>query len=147
MAEVSEEDISYWSGRISGLIVGIARHTDGDKDFDRDRWEEKYGSRVVYSSYPYYPSEEAGRKVEGGLALCDWDDETETKYLKAGVDVPDDRPGTLVLEDGTVVTSSGPKPKMFVLNERDTELVEKWSQRRLEVVREAYDYSPEQGRS
>lgn len=142
MAEYSEEDISYWSGRINGLIVGIARHTDGDKDFDRERWEEQYGSRVVYSSYPYYPSEEAGRKDEGGLVLCDWDDETETKYLKAGVDLPDDRPGTLVFKAGTVVISSASAPMMFVLDERDTELVEKWSQRKLEVIREVYDYSP-----
>jgi hypothetical protein len=142
MAKYSEEDISYFRGKIDGLVVGIARHTVDDKEFDREHWEEQYGSRVVYSSYPYYPSEEAGREDEGGLLLCDWDDETETKYLKEGVELPDDRSGMLVFEDGTVVTTMAPTPTMFALDERDTELIEEWSQRYLEVVREAYGYSP-----
>ena len=147
MAESSEEDISYWRGRIDGLVVGIARHIVGDKEFDRERWEEQYGSRVVYSSYPYYPSEEAGRKDEDGLSMCDWDGETETKYLKEGVEIPDDRSGMFVFEDGTVVTTMASALMMFVLDERDTELIEKWSQRHLEVVREAYGYSPVEGSS
>lgn len=142
MAEYSEEDISYWRGMIDGLVIGIARHTVGDKEFDREHWEELYGSRVVYSSYPYYPSEEARRKDEGGLTLCDWNNETETNYLKEGVELPDDRSGMLVFEDGTVVTTQAPTPTMFMLNERDIELIEKWSQQYLEVVRGAYDYSP-----
>lgn len=141
MTEYSEEDISYWRGRIDGLVVGIGRHTVGDKEFDRERWEAQYGSRVVYCSYPYYPSEEAGKKDEGGLTLCDWDDETETNYLKEGVELPDDRPGMIVFEDGTVVTTMASTPTMFVLDERDTDLIDEWSQRYLEVVREAYDYS------
>lgn len=141
MTEYSEEDIFYFRGKIHGLVVGIARHTIGDKEFDRERWEEQYRSRVVYSSYPYYPSEEARRKDEGGLLLCDWDHETETKYLKEGVELPDDRTGMLVFEDGTVVTTMAPTPTMFMLDEQDTELIEKWSQRYLEIVREAYDYS------
>lgn len=142
MATYSESDISFWHGRIDGLVTGIARHTVGDKEFDRERWEEQYGSRVVYSSYPYYPNREAASKDEGGLVLCDWEEETETKYLKEGVALPDDRPGTLVFEDGTVVTTTAPTPTMFVLDERDTELIETWSQRQLEVIREVYDYSP-----
>ena len=128
MAKYSEEDISYFRGKIHGLVVGIARHTVGNKEFDREHWEEQYGSRVLYCSYPYYPSEEAGRKDEGGLLLCDWDDVAETKYLKKGVELPDNRSGMLVFEDGTVVTTMAPTPMMFVLDERDTELIEKWSQ-------------------
>ena len=142
MAKYSEEDIIYFRGKIDGLVMGIARHTVGDKEFDRECWEEQYGSRIVYSSFPYYPSEEAARKDEGGLLLCDWDDETETKYLKEGVELPDDRSGILVFEDGTVVTTRAPTPSMFVLDERDTELIEKWSQQHLEVLREVYDHSP-----
>ena len=142
MAEYSEEDIRYWMGKIDGLIVGISRHTVGDKEFDRDQWEEQYGSRVVYSSYTHYPSEEAARKDEGGLTLFDWDNETETKYLKQGVDLPDDRPGIIVFDDGTVVTTMASTPIMFEINDRDTELVTEWSQQYLEVIREVYDYSP-----
>ena len=144
MTEYSEEDIFYSRGKIHGLVVGIARHTNDDKEFDRERWKEQYGSRVVYSSYPYYPSEEAGRKDEDKLLLCDWNDETETKYLREGAELPDDRSGILVFEDGTVVTTMAPTPAMFMLDERDTELIEKWSQRYLEVVQEAYDYSSEE---
>ena len=146
MTEYSEEDLSYWRGRIDGLVVGIARHTVGVKQFDLGRWEEQYGSRVVYCSYPHYPSEEARKKDEGGLTLCDWDEETETKYLKDGVELPDDRSGMVVFEDGTVATTMASNPTMFVLDERDTELIEEWSQRFLEVVREVYDYSSRERR-
>jgi hypothetical protein len=145
MVEYSEEDITYVRGKINGLIIGIARHTAGDKDFDCERWKNLYGSRILYSSYPYYPSEEARRMDEGGVVLCDWDDQTESKYLKESVELPDDRSGTLVFEDGTVVTTMAATPTMFVLDERDTELVEKWSQRFFEIVREVYDYSPTTG--
>jgi hypothetical protein len=143
MAKYSEEDISYYRGRIDGLLVGIARHTVGDKEFDRERWEEQYGSRIVYSSYAYYPSEKAASRGEGGLFLYEWDSKTEANYLKVGVEPPKDRSGILVFEDGTVVSTMTPTPIMFVLDERDTELMEQWSQQYLEVIREAYDYAPE----
>ena len=51
----------------------------------------------------------------------------------------------LVFKDGTVVTTMAPAPTMFMLNKRDTELIKKWSKRELEVIREAYGYSPIEG--
>ena len=40
-----------------------------------------------------------------------------------------------------------PMPMMFVVDKRDTELIEKWSQQFLEVLRKAYDYSSMAGSS
>lgn len=48
----------------------------------------------------------------------------ETNYLKEGVSMPDDRPGTVIFENGTVVQSKSGDLSMFTLNEAETELIE-----------------------
>lgn len=140
MGEHTEHDIYYVRGQIEGFILGEMRHSASVEGFNKARWEDLYGSRIVYESVPAYPSVKARRRNEGVVVLADWVEETEQKYLKEGVSLPRDRPGTLVFEDGTVVTSLAGDPAMFSLDEADTSLVEAWDRLLLDVVRDAYDY-------
>jgi hypothetical protein len=142
MAEYTESDISYFRGRIEGFLQGVARHISGSKEFDQDQWESLYGSRIIYDNFPAYPSQEAREQGRREIVLCNWDDTTDTKYLKQGVDLPRDRPGTLVAEDGTVVISRQSDPVMFQLDERDRQLIDDWDELLLETIRKVYDTSP-----
>lgn len=140
MGDHDEHDIGYVRGQIEGFILGMMRHLPSVDGFDQARWGDLYGSRIIYDSVPAYPSTEARRRGEDLVALADWVEATEEKYLKEGVALPRDRPGSLVFEDGTVVTSFAGEPVMFSLDEEDTALVEAWDQLLLDVVRDAYDY-------
>ncbi|WP_254820838.1 hypothetical protein [Haloglomus halophilum] len=142
MGEYTESDISYLRGRIEGFLQGVARQTPGSKEFDQDQWESLYGTRIIYDNVPAYPSREAHEQDRGGFVLCNWDDATDTKYLKEGIDLPRDRPGTLVAEDGTVVISRQSDLVMFQLDERDRQLIEEWDELLLETIRKVYDTSP-----
>lgn len=84
MGDCEEIHIFYVQGMIEGFLLSEWRRTDEDTAFDPDRWEELYASRIVYDSIPQYPSREARRKGEGAVVLADWEDATETKYLKQG---------------------------------------------------------------
>lgn len=140
MAEYSESDSQYVRGRIEGYLHGIARHKVGDNSFDRDRWQALYGSRVIYNGFPAWPNEEARARGDEQVVLCDWEETTETKYLKQGVELPSDRPGTMVFENGTTVIARSERPIMFTLDEFDTKLIERWQELMLEMLREAYGY-------
>lgn len=140
MGEHTEHDIDFVRGQIEGFILGVMRHSASVAGFDQARWEDLYGSRIVYESVPAYPSVEARRRDEGVVVLADWVEETEEKYLKEGVSLPRDRPGTLVFEDGTVVTLLAGDPVMFSLDEEDTSLMEAWDRLLRDVIRDAYDY-------
>lgn len=142
MVEYTESDISYFRGRIEGFLQGVARQTSESKEFDRDQWESLYGTRIIYDNFPAYPSQEACEQNRREVILCDWDDATDTKYLKQGIDLPRDRPGTLVAEDGTVVISRESDPIMFQLDERDRQLIDDWDELLLETIRKVYDTSP-----
>lgn len=144
MSEYTESTTHYLRGQIERFIIGVARQTVGSKEFDRDRWESLGGTRVVHDSFPAYPSEEAKRDRRDVKVLCDWDDETETKYLKQDVDVPGDRHGTIVFENGTVVTTQAGSPIMFALDERDATIIEKWDTLHLEILRDVYGYQPQE---
>lgn len=140
MGEYTEHDIGYVRGQIEGFILGVMRHSASVGCIDQADWEDLYGSRIIYESVPAYPSVEARRQNEGVVVLADWIDETEDKYLKDSVSLPRDRPGTLVFEDGTVVTRLNGDSVMFSLDEDDTNLVESWDRLLLDVIRDAYDY-------
>lgn len=142
MREYTESDISYLRGRIKSFLQGVARQISGSKEFDRDQWKSLYGPRIVYDSFPAYPSREAREQDRGKIVLCNWDDATDTKYLRQGVTLPRDRVGTLVAEDGTVVINQQSGPVMFQLNEKDRKLIEDWDQQLLETIRQVYDNSP-----
>lgn len=142
MVEYTESDISYLRGRIEGFLQGVVRQTSGSKEFEQDQWESLYGTRIIYDNVPAYPSQEAREQDQGEIVLCNWDDATDTKYLKQGVDLPRDRPGTLVAEDGTVVITRQSDPVMFQIDERDRKLIEDWDQQLLETIRQVYDTSP-----
>lgn len=98
-----------------------------------------YGCRVVYDGFPLYPSEEAGKRDEDSVVLCDWESSTEEQYLKQGVDVPLDRPGTIVFEDGTTVIVRSGEPAMFTVESSDVALIEEWNRQMVERLRDAYD--------
>lgn len=140
MAEYTESDSQYVRGRIEGYLHGVAQHEGGTKSFDRDRWQALYGSRVIYNGFPAWPSEEARAQGDEPVVLCDWEKSTETKYLKQAVDLPSDRPGTMVFEDGTTVIARSERPIMFTLDGSDTKLIERWQGLMLEMLREAHDY-------
>lgn len=142
MVEYTESDISYLRGRIEGFLQGVVRQTSGSKEFEQDQWESLYGTRIIYDNVPAYPSQEAREQDQGEIVLCNWDGATDTKYLKQGVDLPRDRPGTLVAEDGTVVITRQSDPVMFQIDERDRKLIEDWDQQLLETIRQVYDTSP-----
>jgi hypothetical protein len=142
MGEYTESDISCLRGRIEGFLQGVARQISGSKEFDQDQWKSLYGTRIVYDSFPAYPSQEAREQGRREIVLCNWDDATDTKYLKQGVDLPRDRPGTLVAEDGTVVISQQSPPVMFQLDERDRQLIDDWDELLLQRIRQVYDTSP-----
>lgn len=136
----TDSDISYLSGYIAGFLVAAARNTPEDKEFDEDRWKELYGTNIVYNSYPYYPTEEARENDERGWNFMDWDDETETKFLEEGGELPDDRPGKVVFEEGTAVIGGEDDLMMFSLDDSDLSLIERLSERRLETIREVQGY-------
>lgn len=140
MGEAEEKDILHMSGLIEGFLLHASFHFDEDKHLDRERWEALYGARVLYSSVPSYPSEEAKLEGRDGLSLTNWDDATETKHLKDDARLPDDRGGTLVFEEGIVVSSSDDGWEMFTLDELDTIAIEIMDRRLLEIIRDAYDY-------
>jgi len=142
MVEYTESDISYFRGRIEGFLQGVARQTSGSKEFDQDQWESLYGTRIIYDNIPAYPSREARERDQREVVLCNWDDATDTKYLKHGIDLPRDRPGTLVAEDGTVVISRQSDPVMFQLDERNRQLIKDWDELLLQTVRQVYGTSP-----
>ena len=140
MTEWDESDSAYVRGRIDGYLRGLAQSSDGSLAFDQEQWEDLYGSRVVYDSFPAWASKEERNRNEDPVVLCDWMDSTETLYLKDGVSLPHDRSGTMVFEDGTVVISSSGYPRMFTVGENIVELVEQWRELSLKMLREAYGY-------
>lgn len=140
MGDYTESDSEYLRGHIEGYVQGISRYIHEDTSFDQDRWEAQYGSRVVYDGFPAWPSTEARKRGEDPFVLCDWEDSTETSYLKEGVDLPSDRAGTIVFADGTAVRVTSGRPQMFTLSDYDTELIKQWKELSLEMLREAYDY-------
>lgn len=142
MGDYTESDSEYIRGHIEGYDQGISRYIDQHSSFDQDRWEELYGSLVVYDGFPTWPSSNARKRGEDPFVLCDWEDSTETLYLKEGVALPLDRAGTIVFADGTAVRVSSGRPEMFTLDEYDTELIKRWRRLSLETLRDAYDYNP-----
>lgn len=142
MPEYDEFDSSYTRGRIDGYLHAAARYTSEELSFNQDRWEDLYGSCVVYENVPAYPSKEARRKDEGQVVMCDWEDATETLYLKEGVDLPADRSGTMVFEDGTVVMLRSGDPIMFSIDEPEVQLIEGLREQMMEMLRDTYDYEP-----
>lgn len=140
MSEWSESDSQYIRGHIDGYLRAIARHSDEDKQFDMDRWEGLYGTRVIYDSFPAWTSTEARDGGEDPITLCDWEHATDTKSLKHGVVPPLDRSGNIVFEDGTVVMVTSGTPLIFTLNQQDTDYIERLDDLSLEMTREASDY-------
>lgn len=143
MGNYSESDSQYMRGRIEGYVDAVIRHSEQDIGFDQDRWRELYGERVIYDGFPAWPSQEARVKDEDQLVLCDWEEATEEKFLKHGVEVPRDRPGTIVFANGTAVVAGEDFAVMIELDDRDTELIERWDELALEMLRDAYDYDPD----
>jgi hypothetical protein len=113
MTDWDESDSAYVRGRIDGFLHGLAWSSDQHLAFDQEQWEDRYGSRVVYDSFPAWASKAERKRNENPIVLCDWVDSTETLYLKDGVSLPLDRSGTIVFEDGLVVISSSESPQMF----------------------------------
>lgn len=140
MGKYKESDISYVRGRIEGYLLSIALHSCEDTQFDEERWKEHYGSRVVYNSIPVYPSEEAVREDRNELVLVDWEEATETKYLKEGAELPDDRSGTIVLDGGTAVILRSKDELMFSLSDTDVAFIGSWDSTLLEIIRDAYGF-------
>lgn len=139
-SEWSESDSSYIRGRIDGYLHAIAQHSDTDKQFDPTQWENLYGTRVICDSFPAWTSTEARDRGEDPITLCDWDHATDTKSLKHGVDLPLDRSGNIVFEDGTVVMVTSGTPLMFTLDQQDRDYIERLNEHSLEMTREASDY-------
>lgn len=136
MTAYSDGDSQYLRGRIDGYLLAAARHSADDTSFDRERWKELYGERVVYNSVPAYPSEEARDRDEDAVVLCDWEAATETKFLKPGVELPLDRSGSIVFANGTTVIVRSGTASMFTLANDETEYVERMDDLALEVLRE-----------
>jgi hypothetical protein len=53
------------------------------------------------------------------------------------VNLPLDRSGTIVFENGLVVLSSSGSPQMFTVDEDVVELVEEWRELNLEMLRDS----------
>jgi len=140
MTEWDESDSTYVRGHIDGYLRGLAQASDESLTFDQERWEELYGSRVVYDSFPAWASKEERNRNEDPVVLCDWVNSTETLYLKNGVNLPLDRSGTIVFADGTVVLSSSGTPQMFTVSEDVVEHIERLRELSLTMLREAYGY-------
>lgn len=140
MANYDESDSAYVRGRIGGYLRGLVRASNDDLAFDRQRWEEQYGNRVVYESFPAWASTEERKRNADPVVLCDWKESTETLYLKEGVSLPRDRSGEMVFEDGTVVIVSSGFPQMFDIDEADVELIEQWREVMIDMLRGTYGY-------
>lgn len=141
MTEWDDSDSAYVRGYIEGYLHGLARTTDECLAFDKERWEELYGTRVMYESFPAWASKEERNRNDDPVVLCDWVDSTETLYLKGGVSLPLDRSGTMVFADGTVVISSSGNPRMFTVSEDVVEHVERLQELSLTKLREAQGYN------
>jgi hypothetical protein len=137
MSDWGESDSAYVRGRVDGFLNGLACSSDKDLAFDQERWEDRYGSRVVYDSFPAWASKAEQKRNEDPVVLCDWVDSSETLYLKDGVNLPLDRSGTIVFENGLVVLSSSGSPQMFTVDEDVVELVEEWRELNLEMLRDS----------
>jgi hypothetical protein len=138
MDKLREHDSIRMRGQIDGILYGIACRTD-EKEFEQDRWESLYGCGIVHSSYAILPKD----AVKGESQIIEWDVEREQRRLKSGVDLLNDRAGTLVFEDGTAVIGlEGGKRLMLTLREEEFGLVEHLSEAALEATRDAYNYSP-----
>lgn len=86
---------------------------------------------------PAWASKAEQKRNEDPVVLCDWVDSSETLYLKDGVNLPLDRSGTIVFENGLVVLSSSGSPRMFTVDEGVVELVEEWRELNLEMLRDS----------
>lgn len=142
MTDYTESDSFHVRGRIEGYLEGTAHHTDEDTSFDLDTWTDLYGTRVIYDSFPAWPSAEAREQGKDPLTLCDWDEETETLSLKQRVDLPKDRSGVMVFGDGTAVIAQNGYARMFTLTDSELAMIEELAELALEMLREAYDFTP-----
>ncbi|WP_132056714.1 hypothetical protein [Halorussus amylolyticus] len=141
MTDYTESDSFHVRGRIEGYLQGTANHTDEDTSFDPDTWTDLYGARVIYDSFPAWPSADAREQGEDPFTLCDWDEETQTLSLKQGVDLPRDRPGVVVFGDGTAVIARDGHARMFTLADSELAMIEELAELALEMLRDAYDYT------
>jgi len=73
MGDYTEADAAHVRGWIDGYLEGAAEYCDQETEFLETRWQELAGSRVIYSSIPAWPSEEARRRRDPPVVLCDWD--------------------------------------------------------------------------
>lgn len=67
MVDHDESDSAYIRERVEGYLLGLARSSDEDLAFDQERWEDQYGDRVVYDSFPAWASEGSGNGTKNQL--------------------------------------------------------------------------------
>lgn len=146
MTEYEESDIDYITGQLDGILLTALLEHSGDLDFDEEKWQDLYGADVTYNTFPAYPSKEAIREGEVPLDIMDWDDDREVATLKPDAEVPTDRTGSMVFEDGTVVTNRGGEKSMYNLSDTIYQLVARLRDLRLKIIRDVYDYSPDNHR-
>ena len=138
MDEEAQNEGIYYRGTIAGVLQGIVLRAE-DTSFDEERWRSLYGQKLVHSSVPAYPSQEAREKDEDAFVIADWNAETEEKRLKKGVSLPQDRPGDLVFENGTAVVQLGGRKHMVTLTERELGYIRRLAEGHIETLRKAHE--------
>lgn len=139
MGKDDDGDIDYITGQLDGILLAAVMESSEDKAFDEKKWRDLFGADVTYNTVPGYPSDEAARKQEDPLTIMDWDDEREVATLVEGAEVPTDRTGWIVFEDGTVVTNQIGEKLMCSLSGPVYQLVARLRDLRLEIIRDVYD--------
>lgn len=135
MGESSKETIRYLEGMLEGLIWGAELQTSDDNTFNEKRWRDLYGSDIIYSSIPAYRSEDDKLKDVDPLTIMDWDHDREIALLSPGADIPRDRNGSMVFEDGTVCRFSSRKRSMYSLPAAVLSVVYQLRNQRFEMIR------------
>ncbi|QLG61911.1 hypothetical protein [Halorarum salinum] len=143
MGEYAEHDIDYISGELAGIILAASIQTTDDTTFDKAAWRDLQGEDITYNSFPGYPSKEARQQQEDPLTIMKWDDRREVATLAEGAAVPTDRIGSIVFDDGTVVSNRTGEKTMFSLPDSLYKVISRLSDLRLKIIRDVYDYTPE----
>lgn len=136
-ARAAELEAWRFAGFIDGFVYALVVRGSANTEFDQNEWESLYGEYITYHSYRI-PSMNLTAKEAERYLVTDWDHAKEKNYLPEGNDLPKDRDGMLIFENGTAALTRGGKRYLIELRESEYQLLEKLSEVRMEILREGY---------